>query len=52
MYSYRYRTFFIVTLFMRFDIPIRMKIVKKPLYINKKGISKSFRFDIHLIVFF
>jgi len=52
MYSHRYRTFYNVALLMRFDIPIRMKIVKKPLYINKKGTSKSFRFDIPFIVFF
>lgn len=34
MFSQRYRTFYNVTLLMRFDIPIRMEIVKKPLYIN------------------
>lgn len=52
MYSHRYRTFYNVALLMRFDIPIRMEIVKKPLYINKKGASKSFRFDTPFIVFF
>jgi len=52
MYSHRYRTFYNVTFLMRFDIPIRVGIVEKVLYINKKRISKSFRFDTLFIVFF